>query len=345
MTTPRENVKNAFAGGRPERIPVGVSMGGSWPLFIEGFDLETLSANSRGNAAEVAEIFYKVNDRVDSDFVTTGTGSTAFLLEALGGGIRFAPSGEPIILTPPIDEETALDDLDAERILTSDKIRWLRDITEETIKINQGKRSIFISARAPFTLAGQMYGIERFSKAIYKNRALVERLLAFATDVSALFYEFVLEVGGVDGVFIADPNASGDLISRKHYEDFALPYFKEVLRRLRPKGKLSLLHICGSIEDRLDLIAESGVQMISIDSKVDLRGARDILQGRIGLAGNVDPVAILESDSPESVYMAARKCIADAGEDGGFMLMPGCGISSRVPVANVTALVKAAHDV
>jgi uroporphyrinogen decarboxylase len=344
MATPNETVRDAFTGGAPEYVPVGINMGGSWPLVIEGYSLEELSGPGRSDPRAAAEVFYGVNDELDADFVTSGTGSTAFLLEALGAEITFADLGEPSIAVPPVGSAADLEGLDVRRISESGRIRWIREVTEEIAALNGGKRSLFVSARAPFTLAGQMLGVEKFSRAIYKDRELTERLLTIATDLSALFYEYLLDIDGIDGVFIADPNASGDMISAKHYEQLALPRFTELLARLAPYGKLTLLHICGDITDRLGLIARSGVQMLSLDSKVDLAEAKRIVGDAIALAGNVDPVGVMEDGTPGDVLAASRRCIEQAGGGGSFMLMPGCGVSRKVTKENAAALVRAGHE-
>jgi uroporphyrinogen decarboxylase len=344
MATPNEIVRDAFTGGIPEYVPVGINMGGSWPLIMRGYSLEELSGPGSSDPRAAAELFYEVNDELDSDFVTSGTGSTAFMLEALGAEIAFAEFGEPSITVPPIGSAADLEKADVRRIAESGRIRWIRDVTEELAALNGGKRSLFISARAPFTLAGQMFGVERFSKTLYRDRELAGRLLDLATDLSAFFYEYLLDIEGVDGVFIADPGASGDMISAKHYEELALSHFTELLSRLAPYGKLTLLHICGDITDRLTLIARSGVQMISLDCKVDLADAKEIVDGALALAGNVDPVGVMEDGSPDDVLAAARRCVEQAGGNGGFMLMPGCGISRKVTEENAAALVRAGHE-
>ncbi|MDR0817076.1 MAG: uroporphyrinogen decarboxylase family protein [Clostridiales Family XIII bacterium] len=338
---PAAALKAAFTGGAPARIPVGVCLGGSWPFFVEGCTLKELLKDP----IRAAEIFYGVNERVDADFITVGTGATALMIGALGAEIRFADNGAPEIMSYLIEKEEDIEAADIAGALRSEHMLWLKDVAREIIRLNSGRRSIFVSGRAAFTLAGQMYGLERFSKALYKDKALAAHLLEFATDVAAAYYEFMLELPGLDGIFIADPSASGDVISRKHYESNALPYETELVRRLKHHDKLTLMHICGNITNRLDLLPSSGVQMISLDSKVDLAEARNILDGRLAISGNVNPVQVLEDLAPEEVYRATQSCLEAAGASGGgFMLLPGCDISYKVSEENIRAFVKAARD-
>ncbi|MDR3238580.1 MAG: hypothetical protein LBT44_00590 [Clostridiales bacterium] len=340
MATSREIVADAFAHKKSERIPAGVCLGGSWPFFIEGVTLEELLEQP----PTVAAAFYRVMERVDADFVTVGAGATALLIEALGGEIKFISNGAPEISSLLIASETDIDALNISKALKSERMAWLREVARETVRLNQGRRSIFVSGRAPFTLAGQLLGLETLSKSLYKNKALVEKLLAFTTDLSVAYYEFMLEVDGIDGIFIADPSASGDVVSSRHFEAAVIPHITEVLRRLAPHGKLSLLHICGDITDRLHLLEQTGIQMVSVDSKVNLAEAKRILNGKVGLSGNANPVFVIEELTAAEVYAEARKCIDAAAFNGGFMLLPGCDLSAKASEENVRAFVRAAHE-
>ncbi|MDR3331424.1 MAG: hypothetical protein LBT08_02235 [Synergistaceae bacterium] len=338
-TTPREITLEAFKLKKPDRVPVGVCLGGSWPFFIRNASL----ADLLDDPIKTASIFYEVNERVDADFITVGTGATALLFQGLGGKIEFSSKGAPSIASILVESESDIDRLDISRAIRSERVQWLRAVAKETVRLNRGRRSLFISGRAPFTLAGQLAGLEMFTKSLYKNKRFVDRLLDFTLELSAAYYEFMLGADGLDGVFIADPSASGDVLSARHFEGVVLPKIVGLLKRLAPYERPSLLHICGNITDRLHLLPETGVGMISVDSKVDLRLAREILGGKIGLAGNVHPVFVLEDMSPGEVAEKTRECLAAAAGGGGFMLLPGCDLSSKVPEENVCEFVRTAH--
>ncbi len=340
MAGSKELVEKAFHLEKPDRTPAGFCLGGSWPIFAEGKTLYNLLSDPD----EAADIFFRVNDRLDADFVTVGTGATAFVIEALGATIRFSGNGAPEIISLLVEKEEDIDKLDITKALQSPKVQWLKEVAKGVVKRNKGKRSIFVSGRAPFTLAGQIYGLENLSKALYKNKALVEKLLNFTTDLSVAYYEEMLKLEGIDGIFIADPSASGDVVSSKHFEAVVVPYITRVIERLKGYQKLSVLHICGNITDRLHLLPQTGIQVISLDSKVDLGKAKEILDGKIGIAGNVNPVSVLEDQQPDGVYEVTTDCLNHAAYDGGFLLLPGCDISAKVSEQNVKAMVEAAHQ-
>ncbi|MFP3154515.1 hypothetical protein LQZ18_08830 [Lachnospiraceae bacterium ZAX-1] len=340
MATPNENVRDAFLLKKPECVPAGICLGGSWPFFMEGTPLRDLL----DDPLRAATIFYRANERVDADFVTVGTGATAFMIEGLGGEIAFSGNGAPTILSPLVAQKEDISSLDIQAALRSPKVQWLKEVASQTIQLNKSHRSIFVSGRAPFTLAGQLLGLETLSKSIYKDKALVEKILDFTTELAVAYYEFMLEVSGIDGIFIADPSGSGDVVSARHFQTYVVPYLTKVVKRLAGYQKLSLVHICGNITDRLHLLVQTGIQMVSVDSKVDLERAAEILGGKIGLAGNVNPVTTIEQKSKDDVYRESTSCLNAVAQKGGFMLLPGCDLSAKASEENVKALTKAAHN-
>jgi len=83
----------------------------------------------------------------------------------------------------------------------------------------------------------------------------------------------------------------------------------------------------------LELLADSGADVIGLDWTVDIEAARETL-GDQPVQGNLDP-ALLYGD-PETVRERTREIIAAAG-DTGHILNLGHGIDRNTPVENVAA--------
>ncbi len=220
---------------------------------------------------------------------------------------------------------------------------WLKDVAKEVVGLSEEKRLVLASGRAPFTLATQLFGLEKFSKAIYKNPSLAHRILEFTTELSTAYFRLMLEEGNVHGAFIADPSASGDVISKKHFEQFVIPYLGRVVKAVKELQKPVMLHICGDIIDRLGLIASTGIDSLSIDTKVDVAKAVEIVGDEISVAGNVDPVNVLEFGTVEDVISTTSQCITKGTAKRGFILLPGCDLAGGVPEKNIKAFIDTAH--
>lgn len=340
MLTSRENALKAFRREETEYIPVGAFLGGSWPIIQSGLTLEGLI----GDAEKTAEVFYKVNEQLNADILMVGTGSTAILIKALGGKVKFDEKGAPQIISELIESEDQLSALSVEKAIKEPSVLWLRDVAKEVSRLAKEKRLILASGRAPFTLATQLFGLEKFSKAIYKNPSLAHRILEFTTELSIAYFKLMLGDGNAHGAFIADPSASGDVISKRHFEQFVLPYLTRVVNTVKSFEKPTMLHICGNITDRLRLIPSTGIDSLSIDTKVNIAEAMEIVGDEISIAGNVDPVNILEFGSSEEVTKETGTCIRRAANKRGFILLPGCDLAAGVPEENIRTFVKTAHN-
>jgi len=339
MADSKEVVLKSFKREETEYIPVGAFLGGSWPIINSGLTLESLI----GYVQRTAKAFCEVNERINADIIMVGVGSTALLIKALGGEVRFDDKGAPQIISELINDENDLSDLSISKAVNDPSILWLKDVAKEVLRISEGKRLILASGRAPFTLATQLFGLEKFSKAIYKNPDLAHKILEFTTELSLNYFKLMIEEGNVHGAFIADPSASGDVISKKHFERFVLPYLNKVVDGIKELQKPIMLHICGDITDRLSLIASTGIDCISIDTKVDIAKALEIVGDKISIAGNVDPVNVLEFGTVEDVISATSQCISKGTTKRGFILLPGCDLAADVPEHNIKTFIDTAH--
>jgi uroporphyrinogen decarboxylase len=123
-----------------------------------------------------------------------------------------------------------------------------------------------------------------------------------------------------------------------------MPYQQRVFRAWHEHGiSAGLLHICGDSTRVLNQYAETGADLLEIDNRVDLGVARQHVEQRAALMGNVHTVTELLQGSPEDVERAARRCIQQAG-DRGFILGSGCLVPRRTPLENVQTLVRTAHE-
>jgi uroporphyrinogen decarboxylase len=180
-------------------------------------------------------------------------------------------------------------------------------------------------------------------KLLIKDKPAVHAMTAVAAQMVARYWELFLDAGA-EYVSQAEPSASGDMISKKQFIEFALPNLKKTNEMIGAKPFAKQIHICGDTTKFLELIPETGADAISLDYKVSLAAARAALGGKIAFLGHMDPVAIMQMGTPEQVREDCRRCVREAeGEKGGYLLMPGCDIPPTVPLANIEAMVETAY--
>jgi len=82
---------------------------------------------------------------------------------------------------------------------------------------------------------------------------------------------------------------------------------------------------------------------MSLDQKVDLGYAREVMGEKICIIGNVSPTH-LAYNSPDEIREESKNCIEKAGENGSFILCSGCGVGIGTPPENVKAMVEIAKN-
>jgi uroporphyrinogen decarboxylase len=136
--------------------------------------------------------------------------------------------------------------------------------------------------------------------------------------------------------------ASGDMISPKIWMTFAQPYTTRVVSALKKLGIKMVMHMCGDTSDRLQSMAETGVDCLSLDQKVNMAEARRVLGERIALLGNIDPSGLLLLGSAEQVEKEALNLLRSAsGTRRNYILSSGCGVPIGSPPENIRAMVRA----
>jgi uroporphyrinogen decarboxylase len=170
------------------------------------------------------------------------------------------------------------------------------------------------------------------------------RLIRFATDLLWAISERVLAHEDIPGVNFSDPVASGDLISPPTFRAFSAPALKDLVARARALGKYAMVHICGNTGKILEDVLKISPHCFSLESKVPLRTAKEILGGKVCVAGNVSPTGVFLNGRPEEVVAEAKTCLEAWGNDPGYILTVGCDFAKNVPAENMAALMSFKKD-
>lgn len=188
---------------------------------------------------------------------------------------------------------------------------------------------------APWTLAA--YAVEGKSSKNYavikgmafSEPAMLHQLLSQLADGIATYVRYQIDCGA-QVVQLFDSWAGQ--LSPVDYCTFALPYQQQVVRQVKqthPHTPL-ILYISGSA-GVLELMGESGVDIVSVDWTVDMADARRRLGADMKVQGNVDPGVLFGSRAfiRDRILDTVRK----AGR-GGHILNLGHGILPGTPEAN-----------
>jgi uroporphyrinogen decarboxylase len=337
---PKEVILKAFEGGKSDRLPVTLFGAGMWSIKSWGTSFEALSRDPDKMAAMLVDMSPKLR----CDMVYAGSGYNNFHASALGGKIKFREIGAPDLENHFVSSEEDLAKLKLSDLDKDETINTVKKALSKTKSQIGDTYVVTMTAWGPFTLGARLVGEETMMKATFKKPAFVEKVVDFAADVLIHLYEPVVADKTLEVISLADPTASGDLISRKQFEKFAVPALKKFTDWAKSKGVHTLVHICGNTTDRLDLFPQTGASCISLDHKTDIAKAKETLHGKMCFGGNVDPVKIMLNGSVQDVEHTCKEIITAAGTDGGFVLMPGCDIPPTVPYENIQKFIKTAYE-
>jgi len=337
--TSLERALTAINLGIPDRVPVDLHnfcvaaemMGGSYEdIFTDGKKIAQ------------SQILAWEEFRHDVLLVEVGTTTTA---EAVGCKVQYRVHDAPVVTEPLLDN---LKDVD--KLKVPDPYRSGIQMREmlKAVRILRDKLAdkVFIMGRAdqgPFVLAAQLRGYDDFlmDLAEHRNIKLIHKLLDFCCQVT-IRYVLALIEAGAHGSSIGDSAAGPDVVSPAIYKEFAFPYERKLIQKLKDKNVIMATHICGNVDSIIEEMVATGSKIIEIDHKTDLKKAKKAARNKTCLLGPIDTER-LRRGTPDEIDKLCRKAIEIAAPGGGFILGPGCAMAGDTPLENIHALVDSAR--
>jgi len=242
---------------------------------------------------------------------------------------RFGP-----IIDPPIRSLEQIEKLHP--INPSESMPFIRTILKALREEVGNESTVLGFVGAPWTLAA--YAIEGKSSKDYtiiKSMAFSEpemlhKFLGKLADAIAVYLSYQIDCGAQ--VVQMFDSWAGQL-SPQDYETFAMPYQKRVVEQVKaihPDTPM-ILYINGSA-GILERMAQSGVDIVSLDWTVDMAEARQRLGANVGVQGNIDPCALF--GSKEFIRLRILETIRKAGNHQ-HILNLGHGVLQKTPEENV----------
>ncbi len=334
MMTGREITKMAFDLEEGPRTPVTLIGGGAWLVHLAG---QTF-AGIKQDPEKIADVFIQGYHRVGHDLLWTGSNFINYPIHFLGCPIEDNSSDGPALGGTVIESLDQLDSLAIEKVLNEPVMQGIIR-SQHLVADAVGKETLAMPTQwAPFTCAARILGTEAVAMATLENPDGLLELIQFSTDLIWAVIEPILEHEDILGANLADPVASGDLISADTFRQFVAPFLKDLVGRIQAKKKYAMIHICGNTTGILEDIADIGPNCFSLENKVDLQKAKEVLGGKVCVAGNVSPIGAFLSGKPEEVVSEAEACIEAWGKGGGYVLTLGCDFPKNVPLENALAL-------
>jgi len=261
------------------------------------------------------------------------------IVEPLGVGLEFS-KGEGPRIKRPVRSGKAVDrinDFDPE------SLQYVYDALKITRRALDPKKALIGFAGAPFTVASYMIegggsrNYENTKGLMYKDPGAWHTMMEKLSTATASYLNNQIKAGA-DAVQLFDSWVG--CLSRDDYKEFVLPYMKKLISEIHKDTPV--IHFGTGTGALLDLIKESGSQVIGLDWRVDLAKAwRQIGYDR-AVQGNLDPVLLFST--PSEIRRRTKKIMDKAKGRPGFIFNLGHGILPKTPVDNVLALIDFVHE-
>ncbi|MBD3215624.1 MAG: hypothetical protein GF311_23640 [Candidatus Lokiarchaeota archaeon] len=296
---------------------------------------ETIMRNGEYHAA--AQLY--VANKYGLPFVVTFT-DLNLIGEALGAKLTYLPDVIPVHESPAIQNLDELNNL----FPTNPEKDGRLPVIVKTAKIFSEKfkadeHILMAGCEGPITASGSIVGMENLMRNMINQPEKVHEVLDIASQSIIHFLNAQLE-RGMEFVTLSDPSASCTCISPEFFKEFALPYYKKIVKQVN--SPIFMIHICGEVLPILkDLIRVPKMMIISVDD-VDMEQAKKIIGNKfVLLMGNVS-TSIMRYGTVNQVEMEVKRVINKAGKGGKLLLSSACDLSPGTPEKNILAMINAA---
>ena len=254
--------------------------------------------------------------------------------EALGLEIKMPDDDTPSVLEHSVKNSEQLEKFKSNYKGISGRMPLFIDLVK---KLNENfDTSIGAYVIGPFTLAGELNGVNDLLINTIMNPELVVEMLNFSIDVIS-DYANELYKAGADTVCILEPTAA--MLAPEQYEEFSLVQFKKIHENVGKKPLM--LHICGNTNHLIEGMSKSGACGLSLDSAVDMANAIDTIPSDMKLIGNLDTVEVFLNGDIDLVSGEAEKLLKVMENHPNFVLSSGCDLPLATPFENIRALIEA----
>lgn len=340
--TGKERFLKILAHEAPDEVAYSSGGGPMWGMTRDGLTIHDVFAQEDAGAKLMLGWYRDLH----SQLISVGNLYSYAPFEVMGAEIDYSGVMAEI-KSVPFEDISDIDNYDVndviEKMRANEHFKQMIKQVQETKKLVSEDEVIAVGLYAPFTFAAQLIGMEDLMAELLTDEdGYVDKLLQFCKKIVIAYTKDMLEAGG-DIVYTFDPVSSGDLISLPMFEEFVEPIMTEYVKELHDLCPYVMHHICGNTQNRFAALGRIGIDAISVDS-IDMVKAHEDSDGKVVLAGNLNPAGVLVEQDAETVYNKSMALCKEMKGQGGFILAPGCDPSPLIRQDRFDAMYRAVCD-
>ena len=257
----------------------------------------------------------------------------------MGMDLKFIKDRGPVF-TNPVRRKA-----DVDKLVVPDAKEGLSFVMD-TIKmvVRDLKVPLIGFAGAPFSVAAYMVDGSSNNKQFFETRRMI------ATDPE-LFHSLINKISRLTTDYLRGQIQAGapslmlfdswpGVLSVPDYAEFALSYVKKIITSLKSE-RVPIIYLAKGYSSVLQLIKDSGADVVGIDAGIDIGSAVKILGPNVSVQGNLDPFALL-MPKPR-MKERVKEILAAASKARGHIFNLSDRILDITPVENTIAMVETVH--
>ena len=211
----------------------------------------------------------------------------------------------------------------------------------------KGDKLVGMHLHDVFNYPYYLRGMQELFVDIYEHPEIVHRLVRMSVDHNLAIARRAIRMGA-DFILLGDDfgSSGGPLVSPKHFREFFLDGFREVVQGIKDAGGYVIKHCCGNINSLLPMLVDAGIDALHpLDAAagMDIAGVKREYGDRICVIGGIDCGDPLSHWPVDQLEDLVRETIRRLAPGGGWILSSSNTLHRSVKVQNYLAMVSIAR--
>ena len=252
--------------------------------------------------------------------------------EAFGAMVRFSENEVPAVTGRRVHDEESIEQLAIPNLSQARVGQWIEAARLAPVTITD--RPVFAGCIGPFSLAARLYDVTEIMTAILTEPETILSLVDKCTRFLITYVKAFKSVGA-NGIVIAEPVAG--VLSADLCTQFSSDFIRRIVQSTQDESFIVVLHNCGDTDSLVPSMHGTGAAALHFGNRCNITSALKQLPPGILVLGNLDPVGVFQSGTPETVRTETDRLLQATKNFPNYVLSSGCDVPPNVPLTNIDA--------
>jgi uroporphyrinogen decarboxylase len=252
--------------------------------------------------------------------------------EAFGAKVRFSEDEVPAVAERCVHDVQSIEQLAIPSMVQGRLGEWIEGARLAAAAITD--RPVFAGCIGPFSLAARLFDVTEIMTEILMDPDSILSLVDKCTRFLITYVQAFKSVGA-NGIVIAEPVAG--VLSPDLCTQFSSDFIQRIVQNTQDENFLVVLHNCGDTDSLVSSMQGTGAAALHFGNRCNIEPALEQLPSDILVLGNLDPVAVFRSGTPDTVRAATEALLQATKRFRNFVISSGCDVPPHVPLKNIDA--------